>query len=447
MPLSNYLPTSWVNALTAINQARLNNIESGIDTVTDAVIRLQDGPYLNVRDFGAVGDFDGTSGTDDTTAIQAALSAATGPQIVYLPSNKANGGFTRYKTTSPLTLKAGNRLHGDWGATEIAFLGSDSASCINLDHTGLPSRLEIRDIFLRDYRTNSSRTGNGINADRWANDLRILNVFVSGFQDGFYIGSTVGGTSGDFSILQSCWASNPLRYGFNFERMDNIHSVIHCQCDTDTGTAGLAAIRVGGASGASLNILGFKHESENGADTLLIDDDTPPSTTVIGLGQTKGPGTGDVVQFNYNTQTAVTLINVSAAVGAAANLLRHTPQGYTIAAAASGATANKRITRWVSGEGLMVTDRGNADYALASSDRQIQRFNTPLTANRTVTLPTSSSMTQATYKVVRGAGATGAFNLNVSDGSTTIKALGTVSTWAEFHYDGSAWFQVGGGSL
>jgi hypothetical protein len=57
--------------------------------------------WLNVRDFGAVGD----NATDDTAAIQAALAAAPMGGIVYLPAGA-------YRTSAPLTIPPAVTLQG-----------------------------------------------------------------------------------------------------------------------------------------------------------------------------------------------------------------------------------------------------------------------------------------------------------------------------------------------
>jgi hypothetical protein len=57
--------------------------------------------WLNVRDFGALGD----NLTDDTAAIQAALAAAPMGGIVYLPAGA-------YRTSAPLTIPPAVTLQG-----------------------------------------------------------------------------------------------------------------------------------------------------------------------------------------------------------------------------------------------------------------------------------------------------------------------------------------------
>ncbi|MET9816507.1 glycosyl hydrolase family 28-related protein [Streptomyces sp. NPDC006355] len=70
-----------------------------VDTDETAVGSVRD--WLNVRDFGALGD----NLTDDTAAIQAALAAAPMGGIVYLPAGA-------YRTSAPLTIPPAVTLQG-----------------------------------------------------------------------------------------------------------------------------------------------------------------------------------------------------------------------------------------------------------------------------------------------------------------------------------------------
>lgn len=92
---------------------------------------------------------------------------------------------------------------------------------------------------------------------------------------------------------------------------------------------------------------------------------------------------------------------------------------------------------------------GNADFTVPANDQTVDGvlyFNTALTAARTITLGTGRGFHVGdTYRVVRGSGATGAFNLNV--GSGPLKALATASTWCDVAFDGSAWKLTGYGAL
>jgi hypothetical protein len=91
-------------------------------------------------------------------------------------------------------------------------------------------------------------------------------------------------------------------------------------------------------------------------------------------------------------------------------------------------------------------DKGDAAATLTvGTDPVTNIWNTELTQDRAVTLSTTSAYNGAKFRVVRGASATGAFNLNIGTGP--LKALGSASTWAEVEYNGSAWVLTAAGSL
>jgi hypothetical protein len=93
-------------------------------------------------------------------------------------------------------------------------------------------------------------------------------------------------------------------------------------------------------------------------------------------------------------------------------------------------------------------DRGNVDVTLQNGEAEIVVFNTPITANRTITLPRSPDNNDRFY-VNRKAGCTGAFNLNINTpAAALLKALGTAGTWALVVYnDGQGWQLVAAGTL
>lgn len=92
--------------------------------------------------------------------------------------------------------------------------------------------------------------------------------------------------------------------------------------------------------------------------------------------------------------------------------------------------------------GVLKPGDASATMTLTSPDTVI--CNTALTADRTITLPSATSARRIT--VTRTANATGAFNLLVKQGATTL-FTGAVKTWAEFQSDGTTWFLVAQGTL
>jgi hypothetical protein len=88
-------------------------------------------------------------------------------------------------------------------------------------------------------------------------------------------------------------------------------------------------------------------------------------------------------------------------------------------------------------------DRGDSSVTLnpVASDR-VQRWNTPLTTNRTVTLTTTNAEDGLTWRVVRGTAATGGSTLDVGG----LKTL-AVGEWCDVTFDGSAYILSAYGTL
>jgi hypothetical protein len=98
------------------------------------------------------------------------------------------------------------------------------------------------------------------------------------------------------------------------------------------------------------------------------------------------------------------------------------------------------------GDGSVSADRGDAAVTLTwQQNETTQLFNTAITADRAVTLSTTNARSGAKFRIIRGAGATGAFNINVGTGP--LKALAAASTWCDVEYNGSAWILTAYGTL
>jgi hypothetical protein len=96
--------------------------------------------------------------------------------------------------------------------------------------------------------------------------------------------------------------------------------------------------------------------------------------------------------------------------------------------------------------GSVSADNGDAAATLTwQQSDSTQLWNTALGADRAVALSTTNAQEGAVFRIVRGAGATGAFNLNVGTGP--LKALAAASTWCDVTYNGSAWVLTAYGAL
>jgi hypothetical protein len=81
------------------------------------------GPWIDVRAYNAVGDWNGSSGTDDTTALQNAFAAATDKIIILEPGK-------RYKTTGVLVLPQGAYLY--MNNSRIDFVVDADTKCLDM---------------------------------------------------------------------------------------------------------------------------------------------------------------------------------------------------------------------------------------------------------------------------------------------------------------------------
>lgn len=85
-------------------------------------------------------------------------------------------------------------------------------------------------------------------------------------------------------------------------------------------------------------------------------------------------------------------------------------------------------------------DVGNVSATLTyNASARVQRWNTPLTANRTASLSTSNAKEGASFVIVRGSGATGNYTLAVGTGP--LATLYAPGEWCEVRYDAgtAAW--------
>lgn len=119
---------SMVSNTAAIQSTKLSFTQNGTGAIAQTVQdKLEE--YISVKDYGAVGD----GVTNDTAAIQAALTYASGKQIgIYVP-----GG--RYLVTSPLTMNVtgftSNAIWGDGNGVSVIMLNT-GGNGININYTG-----------------------------------------------------------------------------------------------------------------------------------------------------------------------------------------------------------------------------------------------------------------------------------------------------------------------
>jgi hypothetical protein len=101
-------------------------------SLTKASFSMINGALINVLDYGAVGDWNGTTGTDNTTAIQAAITAANqftdGATVFFPPGN--------YRVTATLNLFSDRSgLLGNGAVITLTGHSTDSYPLFNVTHS------------------------------------------------------------------------------------------------------------------------------------------------------------------------------------------------------------------------------------------------------------------------------------------------------------------------
>lgn len=147
-------------------------------------------PTVNVMTFGAKGD----GATDDTVAIQAALTAGAGG-VVYLPRT-ANG----YRVTGTIFLNSPDTvLCGDGPGTRII----SSAAGYAISIAG--ARVRVCDLKIERASTSF---GAGIYVDGRGNDVELVNVTIdSGFM-GIQLGDTNAPITPLRTLVEKCWITS-----------------------------------------------------------------------------------------------------------------------------------------------------------------------------------------------------------------------------------------------
>jgi len=176
-------------ALGDISAATSKPSATGSVTRTFAV---RAGDVFNVKDYGATGDYNGTSGgTADEAAINAAASALVASNVggcLYFPAG-------RYKKTTKLTMSLGNVLDGltikgdGPGASQIIFVGANLGIEITVTSPQQEGFLnytpvDVMDLAIATQEISGAGTAfifNGAKSSAGVRALRIGNVSIRGF--------------------------------------------------------------------------------------------------------------------------------------------------------------------------------------------------------------------------------------------------------------------------
>jgi Pectate lyase superfamily protein len=437
--------------------------------------RVFDGA-VSVKWFGAVGD----GVTDDTAAIQAALNS--GVLQIYFPegtylfknltipnSRMVLFGDGKWKTI----LQCANPVSTDYGIASSAYVnnstfGSEPVTLRNLCVNG--SNLVSYPLAIYGYYSDVDTcrvvnakagghalkfTANGISESACSTTLvenKLINSILTGGDGGaFIISDTVA------KCTDMVTTGNIFNGAASFTSMAG-------HCVTDNHFYGDAITMNKLSTGTVVNNNYFENE-------LTLDDF---KDEVIGLSGNRfvsrvsvdfGVG-GEVCVFDgclwqgpadlyhnyfasnkriivngggFETATPMVFHNGSSTGIATFNGVWSQGLGFMLEGTRTGGTGAIRSV--VIAPPAVGTDRGDNSRTLTwGVDAATQRWSTTLTANRTITLSTTSAVNGARFRVRRLGG--GAFTLDVGG----LKNL-SISQWCDVEYDGSAWILSAYGTL
>lgn len=252
-------------------------------------------PWVDVKGYGAVGD----NVTDDTTAIQNALTAAgalTYGGAVYLPPGN-------YKVTATLTIPAKVRFMGAGREiTTLTFTNTTTAglSCrknnfIIEDMTlvGPTTPLSGSNGIDTLYKASSPATGD-------AQDFVLSRLRVTGFYNNIQIDSSVN------SWLDTIQANNAWNYGINGLRSQGKWTRISVLSNVSDGLH-LAVPTVGDGGGVTPFINNFESFANGGwginttiglmLNTFYVNNDSLGEIRVAGTGSQEGFASDGYIQF------------------------------------------------------------------------------------------------------------------------------------------------------
>lgn len=243
---------------------------------TTAFVRSSN-TMINVKDYGAIGDWNGTTGTDDTTAIQDALTAAAvSGGTVFIPAGT-------YLTTASLEVGSNTQVLGEGKDSIIApaYSSTGPKPIIN-DHANGNENITLRDFAVDKTGTNVEH---GI----------MLNGVTNLLLDGIYVFGETGVAGAGAIAISSILPSNVLHLVSTGVRVVNCHL-------TECGNYGVQVGFVKGCSIANNYIQGYRElvgvEPEKYTPTAAISQAQNVSITgnvLKGSATSNGTATGMLI--------------------------------------------------------------------------------------------------------------------------------------------------------
>lgn len=154
-------------------------------SLTKASFSMINGALINVLDYGAVGDWNGSTGTDNTAAIQAAITAANqftdGATVFFPPGN--------YRVTNTINLFADRSgMLGDGAVITLTGHSTDSFVLFNVTHSASTVFPAFPTVAIQGLRivSNVSNKGfafsvAGLGVDKFASQIHYQRLEIQGF--------------------------------------------------------------------------------------------------------------------------------------------------------------------------------------------------------------------------------------------------------------------------
>ena len=428
---------------------------------------------LNVKDYGAVGD----GVADDTAALQ--------NFITYIVLNGKRGYIPAgvYKITSALDFSSRPSwsIYGDGpftttikqftSNTPILNLGSDSASSMHswriesmgLDYSSIQaagntsanpilfSQMGFEGLLRDLYFANGSyamRVASGIGCP-WGttlDDLRFGSGLTAGAMD-WSNGVNAVPNNHFGRILASCDnmtgpVFNIKGYNFTIDTIEFL-SATNCQLMTFAGGSqvqiGALKLEIGTYTVAGSSLFEFVQDASASIGTISVSGTTmavtsPGTLTILktGSGGSGGSSQGGRVVVDRMVANASSMTGAGYLVQCGRP---HTVEigsvsmsgGFVLQNSASSTSGDALIVRsWLNDQ--VTQDRGDADYTVATTDTNVNRFGTAFTAQRTITLPNADLHNGLYYEFIFDGAINGPNNAVIKVGASTLKTVAADKT-------------------